>query len=118
MKVPYNLFNKWYRDTRHKIVKVKVDGMPTPVVGDDIEESLMDSLVTEGLQHNRRISAETRKPSVPATGHDSVSAEDADVNGTIRIMIDLRTTSGLQIRRRGMTYPQFLEFATKLSALC
>ena len=28
-KVPYNIFSKWYKDTRKKIVEVKVDGMPT-----------------------------------------------------------------------------------------
>ena len=27
-KVPYNIFQKWYKDTRNKIVEVKVDGMP------------------------------------------------------------------------------------------
>lgn len=27
-KVPYNIFNKWYRDTRKKIVEVQVDGKP------------------------------------------------------------------------------------------
>ncbi len=27
--VPYNIFEKWYRDTRNKIVEVKVDGMPS-----------------------------------------------------------------------------------------
>ena len=27
-KVPYNIFNKWYRDTRKKIVKLQVDGKP------------------------------------------------------------------------------------------
>ena len=27
--VPYNIFSKWYKDTRKKIVEVKVDGMPT-----------------------------------------------------------------------------------------
>ena len=27
-KVPYNVFNKWYRDTRKKIVEVQVDGKP------------------------------------------------------------------------------------------
>ena len=29
-KVPYNIFYKWYRDTRKKIVEVKVDGLPSP----------------------------------------------------------------------------------------
>lgn len=27
-KVPYNLFIKWYQDTRYKVVPVTVDGMP------------------------------------------------------------------------------------------
>lgn len=27
-KVPYNIFQKWYKNTRTKIVGVKVDGMP------------------------------------------------------------------------------------------
>ena len=28
-KVPYNIFQKWYKDTRKKIVEVKVDGLPS-----------------------------------------------------------------------------------------
>ena len=27
-KVPYNIFYKWYKDTRGKLVEVKVDGLP------------------------------------------------------------------------------------------
>ena len=27
--VPYNLFDKWYRDTRHRIVPVQIDGAPS-----------------------------------------------------------------------------------------
>lgn len=27
-KVPYNIFQKWYKDTRNKVVEVKVDGAP------------------------------------------------------------------------------------------
>lgn len=27
-KVPYNLFHKWYKDTRHSIVPVQVEGQP------------------------------------------------------------------------------------------
>ena len=29
-KVPYNLFEKWYKDTRHKVVEVEVSGRPSP----------------------------------------------------------------------------------------
>ena len=27
-KVPYDIFYKWYKDTRGKLVEVKVDGLP------------------------------------------------------------------------------------------
>ena len=27
-KVPYNLFHKWYKDTRHQIIPVQVEGQP------------------------------------------------------------------------------------------
>ena len=27
--VPYNIFSKWYKDTRQKIVEVSVDGLPS-----------------------------------------------------------------------------------------
>lgn len=28
-KVPYNIFSKWYKDTRKQIVEVTVDGLPS-----------------------------------------------------------------------------------------
>ena len=28
-KVPYNIFSKWYKDTRKQLVEVKVDGRPS-----------------------------------------------------------------------------------------
>lgn len=28
-KVPYNIFSKWYKDTRKQMVEVKVDGRPS-----------------------------------------------------------------------------------------
>ena len=27
-KVPYNIFQKWYKDTRKKVVEVRIDGLP------------------------------------------------------------------------------------------
>lgn len=41
-KVPYNIFSKWYKDTRKKIVEVKVDGMPS-------EEETLPSASSEAL---------------------------------------------------------------------
>lgn len=34
--VPYNLFEKWYKDTRHKLVSVQVEGRPSA------EQSVME----------------------------------------------------------------------------
>lgn len=28
--VPFSLFDKWYTDTRHKVVRVQVEGAPKP----------------------------------------------------------------------------------------
>lgn len=118
MNVPYNLFNKWYRDTRHKIVKVKVDGMPDRTDEDGNEESLMDALVSDSLHSHQDASAQKQNHPVTKPAPESNSAGDSEPVQTASIMIDLRTSSGLRISRKGMTYPQFLDLATKLSALC
>lgn len=117
MNVPYNLFDKWYRDTRHKIVKVKVDGMPDNTDVEGGEGSLMDALVGDSLYS--RPAASTQKQNQPvAKPAPERSAGDSRPDQTVSIMMDLRTSSGLRISRKGMTYPQFLDLATKLSALC
>ena len=36
--VPYNLFEKWYKDTRHKILEVNVSGRPFPTEKDKSKE--------------------------------------------------------------------------------
>ena len=38
-KVPYNIFYKWYKDTRNNIVKVKVEGLQTSTQEDQKQES-------------------------------------------------------------------------------
>lgn len=110
-KVPYNLFDKWYRDTRHKVVKVRVDGMPTDSAKDTEDSSIMGSIIEEIRPQITPVVEKKDKSEY------DVATEQASRSQT-RIMIDLRTTEGLQIRRRGMTYTQFLEFAKNLSTLC
>ncbi len=110
-KVPYNLFDKWYRDTRHKVVRVTVDGIPDEGAQDKEDNSLMGSIIEEIRPQKTPVAERKEK-----TGSEGPN-EQAPASRT-RIMIDLRTTEGLQIRRRGMTYTQFLEFAKKLSTLC
>ena len=38
--VPYNLFEKWYRDTRHKVVEVNVAGRPSTAETDKPENAV------------------------------------------------------------------------------
>lgn len=50
--VPYNLFEKWYKDTRHKVVEVDVSGRPSPTETDKIKE--------EGQSQKEETSARVR----------------------------------------------------------
>lgn len=36
--IPYNLFEKWYKDTRHRVVEVNVSGRPSPTEPDKAKE--------------------------------------------------------------------------------
>ena len=50
--VPYNLFEKWYKDTRHKVVEVDVSGRPSPTETDKVKE--------EGQRQKEETLAEVR----------------------------------------------------------
>lgn len=88
-KVPYNLFLKWYKDTRHKIVPLEITGLP--------EAEVTDTGVSE-----------------PQAGKDSSSQRQKDV----RIMIDVRITNGLHLSRRNMSYRELQELVANLEVLC
>ena len=45
-KVPYNIFSKWYKDTRKQIVEVKVDGRPSDSEKDPWSDVSSHHLVT------------------------------------------------------------------------
>ena len=38
--VPYNIFEKWYKDTRHKVVEVEVSGRPSPRVTEGAKDTV------------------------------------------------------------------------------
>ena len=44
--VPYNLFEKWYKDTRHRVVEVTVDGRPSAVEEEEPTEAVSASKKT------------------------------------------------------------------------
>lgn len=88
-KVPYNIFYKWYKDTRTKIVEVKVDGLPTS----DQEESKKESSSQEP-------SSTAMKPSC------------------VRILVELRMTNGLHISQKNLSYQELKRLIEKLEGLC
>lgn len=88
-KVPYNIFYKWYKDTRNKIVEVKVDGLPTS----DQEESKKESRSQE------QSSIETK-------------------SSCVRILVELRMTNGLHLSQKNLSYQELKQLIEKLECLC
>ena len=88
-KVPYNIFYKWYKDTRNKIVEVKVDGLPPSAQEEPKQESL-----------SQEPSSTVTKPS------------------GIRILVELRMTNGLHISQKNLSYQELKRLIEKLEGLC
>ena len=88
-KVPYNIFQKWYKDTRKKIVEVKVDGIPAEG-GDETETE------PTGQFHN-----------VSQTNDKSV-----------RIWVDIRISNGLHLSQKNLSYQDLVRMIEKLEGLC
>ena len=87
-QVPYNIFYKWYKDTRNKIVEVKVDGLPSSV--------------------QEKPKKEERQQEPPkASGTYSV-----------RILVELRMTNGLHISQKNLSYQELKRLIEKLEGLC
>lgn len=66
-KLPYNLFEKWYKDTRHKLVPVHVEGAPVILTestsenevfpspqSSDIPRIMVDIRMTNGIHIQQR----------------------------------------------------------------
>ena len=88
-KVPYNIFYKWYKDTRNKIVEVKVDGLPISAQEEPKQES------------------PSQEPSSTATKPSGV-----------RILVELRMTNGLHISQKNLSYQELKRLIEKLEGLC
>jgi len=86
--VPYNLFHKWYKDTRNKIVEVRVDGSPT---AEEVPQA---------------------RPAV--TPESSSKSSDA----AVRIWIDLRISNGLHLSQKNLSYPDLVRMVENLEVLC
>lgn len=92
-QVPYNLFSKWYKDTRKKIVPVHVLGAPSP-------ESEMQEI-----------------PSPLPEGTPEVSPLLSSSSG-LRILVDIRMSNGVHISQKNLSYAGLKSLVEKLEVLC
>ena len=88
-KVPYNIFYKWYKDTRNKIVEVKVDGLPTST---------------------------QEEPKVERRSQEQSSTETK--SSCVRILVELRMTNGLHLSQKNLSYQELKQLIEKLEGLC
>ncbi len=86
--VPYNIFQKWYKDTRKKVVEVKIDG--APVIADEEKDRICNQ--PEPAQKSGGI--------------------------PVRIWIDIRMSSGLHLSQKNLSYRELVRMIEKLEGLC
>lgn len=88
-KVPYNIFQKWFKDTRKKIVEVQVDGAP-------------------GITHEEKTK----------TGDQPKPISKSSDENPVRIWIDIRISNGLHLSQKNLSYQDLVRMIGKLEGLC
>ena len=92
-QVPYNLFPKWYKDTRKKIVPIQVLGAPSP-------------------------EAEMQEISSPLpVGTPEVDTRLSSSTG-LRILVDIPMINGVHISQKNLSYEGLKSLVGKLEVLC
>lgn len=87
-KVPYNLFERWYKDARKKIIPVQVSDITSA------EEVLMDGVAE-------------KYPAAPVVSCTK-----------LHIFVDIRMSNGIHIRQKNLNYEGLKNFVEKLEVLC
>lgn len=87
-KVPYNIFSKWYKDTRKQIVEVVVDGRPSE-------------------EKEKALPVPSSQPTPPAAS-----------SSCVRILVEIRMSNGLHISQKNLGYQDLVKLVEKLEGLC
>lgn len=106
--VPYNIFHKWYKDTRKRIVRVQMDGTPPEPVSD-----AAPSVCPQEEQASVPGRLLTGQPQVPSQGSLPLSS-----SGATRISAELQLSNGLHIVQKDLDYQGLRRLVEKLEALC
>ena len=104
--VPYNIFSKWYKDTRKKIVEVQVDGRPS--TADSVQESPAGD-------------TDTSQPVQPSSGRKKPVKDGSlkkESSTRLRISVELRLNNGLHISQRNLSYQDLCRLIENLEVLC
>lgn len=88
-KVPYNIFQKWFKDTRKKVVEVQVDGAPV-------------------IAHEEKTK----------TGEQPKPVSKSSDENPVRIWIDIRISNGLHLSQKNLSYQDLVRMIEKLEGLC
>ena len=88
-KVPYNIFQKWFKDTRKKVVEVRIDGAPE--IGHEEKSKTSD------------------QPQPVSPGRN---------DNPVRIRVDIRVSNGLHLSQKNLSYQDLVRMVEKLEGLC
>ena len=98
--VPYNIFSKWYKDTRRKVVAVQIDGRPSENCAEKSVQSVRDGNI------------DTKRFEKNPLSEDKVHCS------TVRIWLELRMSNGLYLSRKNLSYQELSSMIDKLEGLC
>lgn len=106
-KVPYNIFSKWYKDTRRKVVEVQVQGRPSSDVSHEehgVCKVEVKRDVASSLADTASNNPEMATSQVPSS--------------QVRIWLELHLSNGLYLSRKNLNYRQLRDMVEKLEGLC
>ena len=104
--VPYNIFHKWYKDTRRKIVEVQVDGIPSCPSSESVSSPPSGESPAKKDVPSPRLGKRHRKPCKGAKALP------------MRISVELILGNGLHILQKDLDYPGLYRLIQKLEVLC
>ena len=84
-----NIFQKWFKDTRKKVVEVQVDGAPE-------------------ITHEERTKTGDQPKPVLRSSNDN----------PVRIWVDIRISNGLHLSQKNLSYQDLVRMIEKLEGLC
>lgn len=91
--VPYNLFAKWYKDTRKKIIPVQVLGAPSSEAG---MKEVSSPIPEQKPEADTLLSSHT----------------------ALRILVDIRMSNGVHLSQKNLSYEGLKNLVGKLEGLC